>query len=234
MPPKGKSKKKTHSRGGPKYVSNAEEIQLRNQASGEAEQRRGFFDDDADGDDLPIAGGGGLILDEEDEGVGRKVKAMPTHNPNAEKQKNLKISDLAALAANGDDGAEPRLSRKERDEREAEERKAAYQKLHKEGKTDEYKKDMERLQAAKARREAQAVKKKEVEEANAIVEAAMRAAAISGAGGSDDDSEDEAVAKLDPREVKKMNPKQLKEALKARNLSIQGSKKDLIARLLEA
>lgn len=38
--------------------------------------------------------------------------------------------------------------------------------------------------------------------------------------------------KLDPREVKKMNGKQFKDALKERGLGIAGQKKDLIARLL--
>ena len=59
---------------------------------------------------------------------------------------------------------------------------------------------------------------------------AAAAAAAAGAGGGGDD-EDE---KLDAREIKKMKPPQLKEHLKARGLSTQGAKKDLIARLLEA
>jgi len=38
--------------------------------------------------------------------------------------------------------------------------------------------------------------------------------------------------KLDPREIKKMNGKQLKDYLKERGLSIQGQKKELIDRLI--
>jgi hypothetical protein len=48
-----------------------------------------------------------------------------------------------------------------------------------------------------------------------------------------DDPEDNPLRILDSRDIKKFNPKQLKEFLKARGLSIQGSKKDLTTRLLE-
>merc|ERR1712100_1002465 len=39
---------------------------------------------------------------------------------------------------------------------------------------------------------------------------------------------------LDPKDIKKMKPAQMKDQLKARGLSTQGNKKDLLARLLEA
>lgn len=42
-----------------------------------------------------------------------------------------------------------------------------------------------------------------------------------------------AAEKLDPREIKKMNGKQLKDALKERGLSTQGQKKELTDRLIE-
>ena len=42
------------------------------------------------------------------------------------------------------------------------------------------------------------------------------------------------LPKLEPREIKKMKPPQLKEALKERGLDISGNKKELEKRLLEA
>lgn len=41
-----------------------------------------------------------------------------------------------------------------------------------------------------------------------------------------------AVEKLDPREIKKMNAKQLKDYLKERGLSLHGQKKELMDRLI--
>jgi len=58
---------------------------------------------------------------------------------------------------------------------------------------------------------------------------AKAAAPSAGAGDDDNDVGD----KLSPMEVKKMNPKALKEALKVRGLDIQGQKGDLIKRLAE-
>ena len=51
-------------------------------------------------------------------------------------------------------GEPAELSRREREEMEKQRAKEDYERRHKEGKTDEYKKDMERLQAAKKRRDA--------------------------------------------------------------------------------
>mmetsp|Transcript_30255 Transcript_30255/g.67787 ORF Transcript_30255/g.67787 Transcript_30255/m.67787 type:complete len:128 (+) Transcript_30255:561-944(+) len=125
------------------------------------------------------------------------------------------------------------MTRAERDEKEKERKKADYDKRHKEGKTEEFAKDMARLVEARKRREGlEAKKKEEEEEANARAAAeALQRASFFQAG--DDEEEDEANAKLDPREVKKMNPKQLKEELKNRGKPTQGNKNDLIKRLLE-
>jgi hypothetical protein len=46
-------------------------------------------------------------------------------------------------------------------------------------------------------------------------------------------AEDSGKTKLDPRNVKKMNPKEMKDALKERGLSQQGNKKELLDRLLK-
>lgn len=45
--------------------------------------------------------------------------------------------------------------------------------------------------------------------------------------------DDSSTGKLDPRSVKKMNPKDMKDALKERGLSQQGNKKELMDRLLK-
>ena len=47
-----------------------------------------------------------------------------------------------------------------------------------------------------------------------------------------DDDDDDTVEKLDLREIKKMNAKQLKDYLKERGLSLQGQKKELADRLI--
>jgi hypothetical protein len=65
-----------------------------------------------------------------------------------------------------------------------------------------------------------------------FVEAKAREEALA-ATGAGQESDEESEKPLDSREIKNMNPTQLKAHLKARNLSIQGSKKDLMNRLLE-
>lgn len=235
---RGKGGAKTnHRKGGPKYVANAEEIEARNKTERATRRRDGDDDDDVDDvDDLDDEMSGfsfdrsaAASAADDDEPV-RKPKGaagvIQTANPNDTKVKNIKIKDLGKLgnAPNPEAG----MTRREREELEAQRKREAYQKLHKEGKTDEYKKDMERLQAARARREEAQKQAKEDEEARKQAEEAAKQAAA--AQVDDDDS----IEKLDPREIKKMNPKQLKEHLKDRGLSTQGAKKDLIARLLAA
>jgi len=248
MPPKGanKSRNKTnHRRGGPKYVMNADEIEARN-ANEEPKKDAEGSDDDIEFDD-DLGGDDGVVFDrtpmpppppdaaaEDGEGEETKPKkgGFKTSNPNDVKVKNIKLKDMNTALADKD---ESQMTRKERDEAEAQRKKEAYQKLHKEGKTDEFKKDMERLKEIKERRERQEAQKKALEETNArAAEAAQRAAARANDEAPDEDSDEEGVEKLDAREVKGMNPKQLKEHLKSRGLSIQGSKKDLINRLVEA
>jgi hypothetical protein len=170
-------------------------------------------------------------LDEEKEAARPKFK---TSNPNDIKPKNIKLKDMNKVMGEGSGGGGEELSRKERDAQEADRKKAAYDKLHKEGKTDEAKKDMERLAMIKKRREQEAAKKKEVDDANAAAASQALSKAHLFDDGADDSDEDESKKKLDTREVKAMNPKELKEALKARGLGIQGSKKDLLDRLLKA
>ena len=82
---------------------------------------------------------------------------IATHNPNLVSNKMKKIKDLTL-----EEVAKPQLNRKEREALEAERKKAAYQKLHAEGKTDEAKADMERLRLIRMQRE-DAARKREAE-----------------------------------------------------------------------
>lgn len=50
---------------------------------------------------------------------------------------------------------------------------------------------------------------------------------------TDDDNLDGVIPKLKAMDIKKMNPNQLKEKLKERDLNIQGAKKDLMKRLID-
>ena len=133
---------------------------------------------------------------------------METANPNVGGKKNMKVKDL---------GEPVELTRREREEIEKKRKEDAYRKKHAEGQTDEYKADMARLEEARKRRLQAQEKQLEETKVSTRVES------------DDDDSDDE---KLDTRTVKAMKPAQLKDALKARGLSTQGQKKDLIDRLL--
>lgn len=167
---------------------------------------------------------------------------IKTANPNGP-QTHVKMSALANV--------KPELTRREREEIEKQRKQAAYQKRHAEGKTDEFKGDMERLKQAKARREAQEalVKKDSAEEERQKLLAAAANELCKGAqdferegrelakklqGQSFFEKVDDAPPKLNKIKVKKMKPAQLKEELKLRGLDIQGTGKQLLARLIEA
>ncbi|CAN0408321.1 unnamed protein product [Ectocarpus sp. 12 AP-2014] len=144
--------------------------------------------------------------------------ANPNAKPKAGRMMKAKDMDMAA--------APVELSRREREAVEAQRKKDHYMKLHAEGKTQEAQVDMARLALVRKRREeAEARKAEEAAAEGASGKAKMEkeARAKAGSGGPQ---------KLNPLEVKKMNPTRLKELLKERDESLQGSKKDLIARLL--
>ncbi|KAI8617730.1 casein kinase substrate phosphoprotein PP28-domain-containing protein [Chytriomyces sp. MP71] len=88
--------------------------------------------------------------------VGEEVAAFETSNANRAAQRNLKASDLATAAP-----VATQLSRREREELEAERKKAAYWKATMEGKTDQAKSDLARLAIIKKQREEAARKKAE-------------------------------------------------------------------------
>ena len=98
---------------------------------------------------------------------------IDVQNPNAGGAKHMKAKDMTS---------EPtvELSRREREELEKQRSKEDYERRHKEGKTDEFKKDMERLQQAKKRREEEEAKRASVAKANE--EAQSRAKASTAAG----------------------------------------------------
>lgn len=232
-------RKTNHRRGGVKYATSADEIEARNAREAvfneESLRRRKERIAEANG----TAAESDEELDELEEAEAqvqaaearRKPKGMKSANPNDQPQRFTKIKDLGKAAdaeAAAAEAAEPRMSRREREEAEAKRKKEAYQKLHEEGKTEEYKRDMERLQQARARRAAAAEKEQEEKARAEAAEAAIKAAAAEAGAAEAEGSE-----KLDAREVKKMNGKQLKEHLKERGLPIHGQKKELVTRLLE-
>ncbi|CAM9700308.1 unnamed protein product [Ascophyllum nodosum] len=138
----------------------------------------------------------------------------------------MKAKDMDMSAAPAE------LSRREREAIEAQRKKDHYMKLHAEGKTQESKAskrgtqvDMARLAVIRKRRE-EAEKKMAADAASESTEKAKIEKATKAGAGS-------GTQKLNPLEVKKMNPTRLKELLKEREQSLHGSKKDLIARLLE-
>jgi isopentenyldiphosphate isomerase len=140
------------------------------------------------------------------------------------------------------------MSRKEREQADKEKAAADYRRRHELGLTEEYKRDMAKLEEVRKRREAaaqRALEENEIKEA-AEKEARQRALKMGMLEDDEDDQVDEpskddkkkkksipVIPKLDKITIKKMKPTQLKEALKARNLDIQGNAKELTDRLLE-
>lgn len=160
---------------------------------------------------------------------------VEVENPNKAPIKMTKLKDMGNEVIP--------LTRKEREEKEKEEKAAAYRKRHEAGLTEEYKRDMAKLAEIKARREAAAAKVNAEKEAAELAEAERKKAVESiNADRSDDEDDDGkkkkkkgkiSIPKIDKIAIKKMKPQQLKEALKERGLDIQGSAKELQARLLD-
>jgi len=130
------------------------------------------------------------------------------------------------------------MTRKEREEKEKEEKAAAYRKRHELGLTEEYKRDMAKLNEVKARRDAAAAKVKEDEDMTKAIEEERRLAAKEANAGREKDDEKKkkkgksSIPKLDKIAIKKMKPAKLKEELKLRGLEYQGNAKQLTERLL--
>lgn len=163
-------------------------------------------------------------------------------NPNHRKASaGIKISELSAEPAP--------MTRRQREEAERAAKAAAYRKRHEAGLTEEYKRDMAKLEEVKKRREeARAKADAEKEVATAMEEDRRRAAAKAGLtkqdveedekkkkkkSGSKKSSKNVDIEKLDKITIKKMKPAKLKEELKLRGLEIQGTGKQLTERLLQ-
>lgn len=123
------------------------------------------------------------------------------------------------------------MSRKEREQAQQAAAAAAYRLKHEQGLTEEYKRDMAKLAEVKKRRQEAEAKHKAEKELQEQQEQLKRQAHQQEERKSK--SSKETIPKLDKIKVKKMKPSQLKEALKLRNLSIQGNAKQLTERLLE-
>ena len=217
---KGKFNKRGGRGGGSRFqATSAEEIEARNNRIAEFDEMRAK----RRGDD-----------DEGEEGV-------------EEVEKEVEKMSFGENANRAEADADP-MTRKQREQAEKERKAAEYRARHERGETDEYKRDMAKLAEVRARREAAAKRAAAEKEAEAAAEkdrqARLEAANLDADSDSDSDDDDKkkkkksskkkaSVPKLDKIVIKKMKPTQLKEALKARGLDIQGNAKTLTARLLE-
>lgn len=216
---KGKFNKRGGRGGGSRFqATSAEEIEARSNRIAEFDEKRAKRrGDDEEGEE-------GV------EEVGKEVEKM----------------SFGENANRAEADANP-MTRKQREQAEKERKAAEYRARHERGETDEYKRDMAKLLEVRARREAatkRAAAEKEAEEA-AEKDRQARLEAANLDADSDSDSDDDkkkkkksskkkaSVPKLDKIVIKKMKPTQLKEALKARGLDIQGNAKALTTRLLE-
>ena len=160
---------------------------------------------------------------------------IQTGNPNAKQKTTLSKKDLK-------DGnyKKKKLTRKEREKFEQEAAQRRYWKAMENGTHAQAKKDKKRLEEVKKRREeAKKKRDKDVADKEAANQRALEAAKANDSKKSSNDANDEDDAKkevlsLDKVTIKKMKPALMKENLKILGLSIQGNKKVLEKRLLEA
>ena len=186
---------------------------------------------------LDLASSGGRGDEEEQEVRVKKPKGvaaiigLQTEGLNDKKKKNT-LSKADAAAGNFQ---KAELSRREREVLEAGAAERRHYQLTKEGKTADSKKDMARLKAMREQREAKK-KKREAKEAKAAAEEMAAAAqlksdkAAAARNGPSDDDDDDVPTKI---ALKKMKPAQLKELLKKKKESTQGSKSELQKRALK-
>ena len=195
--------------------------------------------------------GTAAILGEEFGGgnLNRGAKATST-------MKLVKMKDMnARIAGDGAPRGDPSsgLTRREREELEASRAAAKVAADIKAGRHASAKSDLERLKEVRARRAREAATRKEDDEARKLEEMRRkmedegktssrskkkRHSDSDSSDSSDSDTESDSDAPeiviYTTRELKKLKPPQLKEALKAHGLSTQGNKKTLLKRLTEA
>jgi hypothetical protein len=201
---------KFNKRGGGKRIDaqSAEEIEQRNTRLAEFEELR--VQRRADAEEEDGGGGGG-------EGEGEKAK----DGKEGKEERKEKAKKKAAEAAN----LEP-------DKPEVPVTSA-----------EDHRRNMKKLEMVRKRREVAEKRRKVEEEAELILEEERKAMTAAREAENDDDSDDggkkkkkskkKEIDKLTSIEIKKMKPAQMKEALKERDLDIQGNAKALTARLVE-
>jgi hypothetical protein len=235
-------------------ATSAEEIEQRNNRIAEFDAIRSKRRSDEDGEDDDDDD-----VDDVDEEKVQGKKEEPSSTTKVETQlKHLAVQDDAAAGyeegVDGTEGAPIRtMTRKERELADKERAAAEYRRKHELGLTEEYKRDMAKLEEIRKRREAAAQRALEDKETkdSAEKEARERALKMGLLEEEDEDDEEEddkpevkkktssskkstpSIQKLDKITIKKMKPAQLKDALKARDLDIQGNSKELTDRLLE-
>lgn len=222
---KGKFNKRGGRGGGSRFqATSAEEIEQRNSRIADFDERRAQRR--ADDDDEEGAGGG----------------AEAEVNKAAKGVAGLKVSENPNRSAE-----EKPMTRKQQEQADRERKAAEYRRRHELGLTDEYKRDMAKLELVKKRRADAAAREAAEKEAAESLEGerkAQQAAQAAAAAGSDSEDEEKTskkkkkkkkgdAPKLDKITIKKMKPALLKEALKERGLEVQGNAKTLTARLLE-
>jgi len=264
-----KGRGKRGGRGGKRFAAqSAEEIEQRNArlaAFDERRAKRRTENEGGDGDEpddqereamlvgMRVARmnmdhhGGGDEDDDDNDPRERKAKGVEglieVDNPNLARARGIKIGDL------GTEAAAP-MTRKQREEAERAAKAAAYRKRHEMGLTEEYKRDMSKLEEVKKRREVAKAKEDAEKEVAAQMEAERKKAEVKAGLINTDDQRDEKkkkkssskkssssktaeIEKLDKIAIKKMKPAKLKEELKLRGLEIQGTGKQLTERLLQ-
>lgn len=211
--------------GGPRFhAESGEEIELRSARLAELDdvraQRRA--DEDEDGDS----------------GEAKEGEEKKENKETEESVKALKVEEL-------DIGAQSALNRKEREEKEKEAAKEAYRKRHEAGLTEEFARDMAKLNEVRARREKMEARAKMEKDAAASLEEERKAkaAAAQAANAAEEEADKKKkkaskkngteIPKLDKIAIKKMKPAAMKEALKERGLEIQGNSKELTDRLVK-
>lgn len=223
---KGKFNKRGGRGGGSRFqATSAEEIEQRNSRIADFDEKRAKRRADAEDE-----GGDGA------DAAAQEVSAKGVSGLNISENPNRKAEDKP-------------MTRKQQEQADRERKAAEYRRRHELGLTDEYKRDMAKLEEVKRRRaaaQAKANAEKEAEQALEEERQAKMKSQAAEAPDSDSDDDDAAkkkkkkkskkksdIPKLDKIVIKKMKPAMLKEALKARGCDIQGNAKALTARLLE-
>eukprot|EP00595_Chromulina_sp_UTEXLB2642_P002432 CAMPEP_0196763658 /NCGR_PEP_ID=MMETSP1095-20130614/4472_1 /TAXON_ID=96789 ORGANISM="Chromulina nebulosa, Strain UTEXLB2642" /NCGR_SAMPLE_ID=MMETSP1095 /ASSEMBLY_ACC=CAM_ASM_000446 /LENGTH=263 /DNA_ID=CAMNT_0042117283 /DNA_START=37 /DNA_END=828 /DNA_ORIENTATION=- len=257
----GKDKGKSNKRGGGKiYIENVEEMEIQEAKIKENQleraKRRQEEDDDDDNEEGDDNNQQNKAVESIERGV-TKVSISSTNKPEIVKGKAIIQND--PLANTEDVG----MSRREREAIEAAERKADYERRHLAGETEQAKADLARLAIVRQKREEARLKREAEGRAPGYTQRGIESSSDDSESDDENIPKSKAVAPVPPTaalseaaakkkanaeapdkgvdtetklkaiDIKKMNADALKEHLKARNLDIQGQKKDLMKRLID-